>query len=189
VAWILTQFGKKLRILNSDRGGEYLGDLFTAYLVSQGIIRKLSVHDTHQESGVAKQQNCTIGKQMRALLHASGLLKNMWAEAARHAVWLLNRTTTKAVDGMTPYEVAFSKKPDLRGLRDFGEQVYVHVEKGDKLGGRVRVGKWLGIDDESKGMRVYWPNMRMVTVEQNTYFDNSSTSHLEGEENVHITTT
>jgi hypothetical protein len=54
VAWILTQFGKKLRILNSDQGGEYLGDLFTAYLALQGIIRKLSVHDTHQESGVAK---------------------------------------------------------------------------------------------------------------------------------------
>jgi hypothetical protein len=70
---------------------------------------------------------------MRALLHASGLPKNMWAEAARHAVWLLNRMTTKAVDGMTPYEAAFGKKPDLRGLRDFGEQVCVRVEKGDKL--------------------------------------------------------
>jgi hypothetical protein len=39
----------------------------------------------------------------------------------------------KAVDGMTPYEAAFGKKPDLRGLRDFGEQVCVRVEKGDKL--------------------------------------------------------
>ena len=120
-----TQFGKKLKVLNSDRGGEYLGNDFTTYLESQGIVRKLSVHDTHQESGVAERRNRTIGERMRALLHASGLPKNMWAEAARHAVWLLNRTTTKAVEGMTPYEAAFGTKPNLKDLREFGEKVYV----------------------------------------------------------------
>jgi len=188
-AWVHTQFGKKLKVLNSDRGGEYLGIDFTTYLESQGIVHKLSVHDTHQESGVAEQRNCTIGERMRVLLHASGLPKNMWAEAAHHAVWLLNRTTTKAVEGMTPYEVAFGTKPNLKGLREFGEKVYVRVEKGNKLGGRVHLGKWLGVDDESKGVRVYWPDTRTITVERNTYFNNSLNSHLEGEEDVHITMT
>jgi len=55
------------------------------------------------------------------------------------------------------------------------------------LGGRVQEGRWLGVDEESKGVRVYWPEMRTVTVEQNTYYNNSSTSHLEGEEDTHIT--
>ena len=52
---------------------------------------------------------------------------------------------------MTPFEAAFGKKPDLRGVREWGERVYVRIEGGTKLGGRVREGRWIGIDDESKG--------------------------------------
>lgn len=173
--------GVKIKTLNTDHGGEYLGGDFTSYLKSKGTTQKLSVHDTHQESGVAERRNRTIVERTRALIHASGLPKNLWAEAARHAVWLLNRTTTKAVEGMTPYEAAFGKKPDLRGLREWGESVWVHVEKGNKLGGQVCEGKWIGVNEESKGVQVYWPDTRTVTVERNTYYNDTSASHLEGE--------
>ena len=43
--------------------------------------------------------------------------------------------TTKAVKGMTPFEAAFGKKPDLRGVHEWGERVYVRIEGGTKLGG------------------------------------------------------
>jgi hypothetical protein len=46
------------------------------------------------------------------------------------------------------------------------------------------MGKWIGVDEESKGVRVYWPDTKTVTVERNTYFDNSSADRLEREENV-----
>ena len=69
-------------------------------------------------------------------MHASGLPKNLWGEVAHHIIWLLNRTTTKAVEGMTLYEAAFGKKPNLKGICEWGEKVYVRVEKGNKLGGR-----------------------------------------------------
>jgi hypothetical protein len=83
-------------------------------------------------------------------------------------VWLLNRTSTKAVAGNTPYEAAFGKKPDLSKVREWGEKVWVRTEKkGNKLGGRVREGRWLGIDDTSKGVRIYWPDKRNITVERN----------------------
>ena len=111
----------------------------------------MNVHNTHHEAGVAERCNQTIAERIRALLHASGLPKNLWGEAAQHVVWLLNRTTTKAVEGMTPYEAAFGKKPNLKGVREWGEKVYVRVEKGTKLGGRVHEGRWLGFDEESKG--------------------------------------
>ena len=42
-----------------------------------------------------------------------------------------------AVDGMTPYEATFEKKPDLRNVREWGEHVWIQAENGDKLGGRV----------------------------------------------------
>jgi hypothetical protein len=56
------------------------------------------------------------------------------------------------------------------------------VEKGTKLGGRVREGRWLGMDEESKGAWVYWPDTKAVLVEQNIYFKNQSASRIEEEE-------
>jgi hypothetical protein len=71
---------------------------------------------------------------VHALLHASGLPKSLWGEAACHIIWLLNRTTTKAISGATPYEAVFKKKPSLSDLQEWGEKVWVHIEGGDKLG-------------------------------------------------------
>ena len=91
--------------------------------------------------------------------------------------------STKAVDGKMPFEAAFRKKPDLRDVREWGENVWVLTEEGNKLGGHVCEGRWMGINEQSKGVRIYWPDKRSVTVERNIYFNKSTTSasHLEGE--------
>ena len=107
---------------------------------SKGTEQKLTVHDTPSQNGVAKRRNHTIVERIHALLHASGLPQFLWGEAARHVVWLMNQTSTKAVDGMTPYEAAFGKKPDLRNVCEWGERVWIRTENGDKLRGCVREG-------------------------------------------------
>lgn len=80
------QMGRKVNVLNIDQGGEYIGKEFTYHLQLKRTARKLSVHDTHQEEGIAEQRNRTIAERVRTLLHASGLRKYLWAEAARHVV-------------------------------------------------------------------------------------------------------
>src|ERR1700678_2281432 len=45
-----------------------------------------------------------------------------------------------------------------------------------------RAGKWLGVDEESKGARVYWPDNKTVTVEWNIYYENPSVNRFEEEE-------
>ena len=183
-AWCETQLNARIKILNSDRGGEYQGADFVDYLKSRGTEQKLNVHDTPQHAGVAEHRNRTIAERIRALLHASGLPNSLWGEAARHVVWLLNRTPTTAVKGMTPFEAAFGKKPNMGNVREWGDKVWVRVEAGNKLGGRVREGRWLGIDEQSKGVRVYWPDKKNVTVERNVYYDQTCTSvsRFEGED-------
>jgi len=47
--------GAKIKVLNSDRGGEYQGTQFVDYLKSKGTQQKLNVHDTPQQAGVAEQ--------------------------------------------------------------------------------------------------------------------------------------
>lgn len=183
--WCETQLGARIKVLHIDRGGEYMSDKFIAHLKARGTVQKLTVHDTPQHNGVAERRNRTILERVRALLHASGLPRFLWGEAARHVVWLLNRTSTKAVDDMTPLESAFGTKPDVREVREWGEKVWVRTEtKGFKLGGRVKEGRWVGIDENSKGFRVYWPDKKTVSVERNVYFNKAglSDSRLEGED-------
>ena len=57
----------------------------------------------------------------------------------------------------------------------------MRIEGGTKLGGRVREGRWLGIDLESKGVWIYWPDNKKVNVERNIYFDKTSVNHLKDE--------
>ena len=109
-----------------------------------------------------------ILERVRALLHASGLPKFLWGEAAHHVVWLKNQTPAKVLGGLTPYEVAFGKRPNLGDVREWGSNVYVRVEGESKLHGQVEQCKWMGIDDKSpNAYHVYWPRKRSVTVECN----------------------
>jgi len=184
-AWCRTQHGVAVKALHSDRGGEYLGKEFIMYLKAAGTKQKLTVHDTPQHNGVAERLNHTLLEKVRAMLHESGLPCALWGEAVRHAVWLKNRTPTKALEGGMPLEAATGQKPDLSQARVWGSRVWVHVEGGTKLGGRVVEGRWVGIDDDSpNGCRVYWPEKRSVSVEQNMYWDSSSAepSYREGEQ-------
>src|ERR1700760_1797591 len=180
-AWCQTQFDVRIKVMHSDRGGEFTSNEFISYLKERGTQQKLTVHDSPAQNGVAERRNRTIVESIRALLHASNLLKNLWGEAARHVVWLMNRTSTKAVEGKTPFKAAFGKKPNLKDVREWGEKVWVRVEAGTKLGGRVNDSKWLGIDEQSKGVRVYWPEKQSVSVERNVYYDDTAPSTTRNE--------
>lgn len=64
-----------------------------------------------------------------------------------------------------------------RDLHEFGETVWVRQEvKGAKLGGRVREGRWLGVDEVAKGYRIYYPDTKKVKVERNINFKCDDTS-------------
>jgi hypothetical protein len=123
------------------------------------------------------QLHCRMG-------HISPETARRLVEVARHVVWLMNHTLTRAVNGETPYEAAFGKKPDLHHVCEWGEKVWVSTETGDKLGGHITEGHWLGIDKRSKGFHIYWPYKQTVSVEHNVHLDNrnSSGSRLEGED-------
>ena len=56
-AWCRTQLDVPVKVLHSDRGGEYLGREFVLHLNSKGTKQKLMVHDTPQHNGVAERRN------------------------------------------------------------------------------------------------------------------------------------
>ena len=180
-AWALTQehcIG--IKVLRSDRGGEYLSAAFDKHLAAAGTARKLTTHDTPQLNGIAERLNRTLLERIRALAHDSGLPKPLWGEALRHACWLKNRTATRALDGKTPFEALFGKPPDLMSLQRWGCTVWVHSPGGSKLDPRATEARWLGLDVDARAHRIYWPSSGKVSVERDVYF--GSSAQLEGEE-------
>ena len=63
-AWCLTQLGITIKVLYSDRRGEYLNKAFILYLKSKSTEQKLTVHNTPAHNGVAKHCNWTIVKHV-----------------------------------------------------------------------------------------------------------------------------
>jgi transposase InsO family protein len=172
-AWAQTQFGVKIKALRSDRGGEFTGHKFTKFLQEEGTERRLTTHDTPQHNGVAESLNRRILERVRAILHHSGLPKNLWAEAVRHAVWLKNRSSTRALgNDTTPYERLYGNKPDLSSIPSWGQTGWVHSSKGSKLDARGVEARWVGFDTKSThAHRMYWPEKRAVSVERDVKFD------------------
>ena len=171
VAWASTQHGAKIKRLRSDRGGEYTGNEFSDFLRSQGTERHLTTHDTPQHNGVAESLNRRLLERVRAVLHHSQLPKNLWGEALHFIVWLKNRLTTRALGKITPHEKLYRSKPDLGGVPEWGQRVWVHQDRGSKLDGRTAEARWVGFDsDSTHAHRVYWPGKNSISVERNIKF-------------------
>jgi transposase InsO family protein len=181
-AWAMTQHHcKAIKVLRSDRGGEFMSKAFDEHLAKAGTARKLTPHDTPQLNGIAERLNRTLLERIRAVTHTSGLPRSLWGEALRHATWLKNRMATRALDSKTPFEALYGRPPDLSALRSWGLPVLMHSTDVSKLHPRAREARWLGLDVDTKAHRVYWPGPGNVTVERNVYFGTSVQLEGEGE--------
>lgn len=123
-AWSKLHFSIQMFKFLPSLRGEYLGKEFSSYLTSQGTTKRLTVHDIPKYNRISKHLNQMLLEWMCTLLHLSKLPKNLWKEAINHAIWLTNRTPTRALsEGKTPYEMLYVKKPNLRSLYEWGNQV------------------------------------------------------------------
>lgn len=67
------QLGKSIKVLQSDRGGEYLLDDFRNYLKDSGIISQLVSPGTPQHNGMAERRNRTLLNMVRSMMSISEL--------------------------------------------------------------------------------------------------------------------
>ena len=65
-----------VQTLISDHGGNYTSKEFRDYLALKGTRHKLTVHDTPEQNGIAKQVNWTLVEKTRAMLLESNLQKS-----------------------------------------------------------------------------------------------------------------
>ena len=57
----------------------------------------------------------------------------------KHAMWIQDRTPTRANAGKSPYEMRHKKKPHLAGIQEFGAAAYIKDLKAGKLNSHTKV--------------------------------------------------
>jgi transposase InsO family protein len=112
--------GRKLRMLCTDNSSEFTAAEFTSYCVDEGVQRHYSAPHSPQQNGVIERRNQTVVGMARALLKKRGMPAVFWGEVVVTAVYILNRSPTKALNDMTSYEAWHGRKPVVSHLWVFG---------------------------------------------------------------------
>ncbi|XP_040384200.1 uncharacterized protein LOC107305050 [Oryza brachyantha] len=125
------EYGRKLRVLRIDNGGEFTAAEFTSYYADEGIHRHYSTPYSPQQNDVVERRNQTVVGMARALLKQRG---------------------------MTPYEALHGRKPSVSHLRVFGCLAFTK-ELGHigKLDDRSTPGVFIGYTEGSKAYRILDP--------------------------------
>ncbi|RVW41039.1 Retrovirus-related Pol polyprotein from transposon TNT 1-94 [Vitis vinifera] len=134
------QYGKQIKIVRSDGGGEYYGRYledgqspgpFAKFLQEHGIVAQYTMPGSPDQNDVAERRNRTLLDMVRSMFSSSKLPKFLWTEAFKTAVYILNRVPTK------------EKKLNPRTISEY----------------------LIGYAEKSKGYRIYCPSYSTRIVE------------------------
>ena len=169
------QQGKMIKVVHSDRGGEYYGRYnetrcnlgpFARYLQECGIDAQYIMPGTPKNNGITERINRTLLDMVRCMLVSSSLLEFLWGEALKTTTYILNQVPIKSVS-KTPYELWSQKKPSLRHFHVWGCKVEVRpynpqTKKLDpKTISRYFIGYYVG----SRGSKFYYSSHTTRVIE------------------------
>ena len=89
------QYGFSIKIVRSDRGGEYYGRFtdkcqrpgsFAKFLEKNRIVAQYTTPGTPQQNGVVERKSHTLMDMVRSMTRVSNLPPNMWSEVLKTAV-------------------------------------------------------------------------------------------------------
>jgi transposase InsO family protein len=147
--------GCKVVTVRTDRGTEFVNYDLTNFFARKGITHQTSAPYTPQQNGKVERINRVIKERVRALLFEAEAGPELWPEAARTVVRLLNYS---AVSGKTlcPQELFYGRKPSGDHLRVWGCLAYVKLpdRQLSALGPRSVAGMFVGYESGSKAYRV-----------------------------------
>jgi transposase InsO family protein len=94
-----------IKTLRLDNGGEFTSEEFKEYCKEVGIKRDLSTLYNPQQNGIVERKNRMIMEAVKAMIHDQDHPMNMWAEAVKTEVYVLNKSPHKALENKTPEEM------------------------------------------------------------------------------------
>ncbi|KAD5961360.1 hypothetical protein E3N88_12833 [Mikania micrantha] len=168
--------GRKVKVLRSDNGGEYMSREFNDFLNDCQIGRQLTCPYTPQQNGVSERKNRHLAEVSGSLMHSKNVPGQFWAEAMQTAAYVTNRLPQQGLNFLTPYEKLYKVKPTVSHFRVFGCVCYVFVPNNlrHKLEKKAIRCIFVGYDNQRKGWKCCDPNTGKCYVSRNVVFDETS---------------
>jgi hypothetical protein len=98
-------------VLRTDNDDEFTVTGFALCCADEGVQRHYSAPYNPQQNIVVERRNQTVVGMARALLKQRGMSAIFWVEVVVTPVYILNRSPTKALNGMTSYKAWHGRKP------------------------------------------------------------------------------
>ncbi|TLX69083.1 transposase family protein, partial [Labilibacter sediminis] len=173
------QLNKKIKVVRSDRGGEYVSP-YAEFCAQNGIRHEFTSPYSPQSNGIAERKNRTLKEMVNAMLISSGVNQSMWGEAILSANYLLNKIPRKEKDE-TPYELWMGRKPSYKYLRVWGclAKVVVPPPKLQKLGPKTVDCVFIGYAENSSAYRFLVHDSKNPEIHKNTIMESRNASFFE----------
>ncbi|KAJ0493602.1 putative RNA-directed DNA polymerase [Helianthus annuus] len=121
---VKTQFGKNIKKIRCDNGGEFTSNDMVNFYKDNGILLETTCPHTPQQNGVVERKHRHLLETARALRFEANLPKRFWGECVLTAAYVINRLPSKVIGNKTPFELLHNQKPDYDFMRTFGCLAY-----------------------------------------------------------------
>jgi hypothetical protein len=121
---IQLQIGYRIHYWRTDGAKKFLSELFQKLMEKNNIKHEKGTPYAHYYLGPVERPMLVIANEIRTLLIDTHLLEELWVKLVKTVVYLRNRSLTKTLDQLTPYECLYKKKPDVSHLRIIDSAVY-----------------------------------------------------------------
>ena len=168
VPYLETQTGNKLKIIQKDKGHEFLGTI-SKLILDKGIQTHDSLAGQSAQNGVVERMNRSIWDKARSCILESKLPEQMFDYAIDYVVYTMNcfkQSFHRSRELKTPYEELFGFQPtNLKHLK-FGQLVFVHsngasnFSSANDVSARSEPHIFIGYPLNEKGYKVF--NARMM---------------------------
>ena len=166
------EYGKRIKCLRMDNGGEYTDGDSIAFCKQKGIQRQFTVAYTPQQNGVVKRMNKTLLERIRAMLRTIGLAKSFWEKVIKTACYVINWLPLIVTGLKTPMGMWNSKLANYSSLHVFGCPAYVmfNSQERTKLDPKSKKCIFLGYADDVKGYGLWDPTACKVIINRDVIF-------------------
>ncbi|GJS57673.1 retrovirus-related pol polyprotein from transposon TNT 1-94 [Tanacetum coccineum] len=179
-AEVENQLDKKIKILRSDRGGEYESNDFAEFCSTFGIVHQTTAPYTPQQNGVAERKNRTLKNMINSMLITSGAPHSLWGEACLAANTILNKIPHKKSD-KSPYQLWKGKQPSYKRMKVWGclAKVQIPLPKRTKLGPKTVDCVYLGPAKNSAAYRFLVYKSNIEDISNNTIIESAEADFFE----------
>nr|KAJ0198111.1 hypothetical protein LSAT_V11C700366270 [Lactuca sativa] len=173
---VIVQFGKHIKRVRSDNGGEFTSNHMLQFYNEHGILLETTCPHTPQQNGVVERKHIHFLETAHETRFEANLPNRFWGECILTAAYIINRLPSKVIKNKTPYEIVWNQKPQYDHMQVLGCLAYYRNTdtKGEKFENKGKPGVFLGYPQGTKGYKIYDIESRKIIISREVLFHEST---------------